>query len=339
MSVSLRIVAVAFAATALASPSVPAQYATTIVSFQPGPNANPAFPDSNALGGPRGGGISGGSSHVCVLGVGGSITLGFSSPLRDGPGADFLAFENGFATSAGVFAEVAIVEASSDGVTFARFPSRYAGPPNPQPAFGTLPMGTFSGLVGGMPVVANVVTNTVDPRDPVVAGGEAFDLADLANDPNVIAGFVDPDRIIQVRIVDVPEGTVQDSIGAFLYDNGGATGSTDLDAIAVVHDATTVSANAPVCDLRIDHNGFLHLELGDADGFFNLDLATLQASYDLQAFPLVQILPAFALTGFDGKVAHFVTGPIPTSGLLGAFAASCRDKQGRFSGDQVMIQG
>lgn len=339
MSSLHRFLAGALVATASASSSVYGQFATTVVSFNPGPSANPSFPDSNALGGPQGGGLTGGSSHVCVLGVGGSITFGFANPLRNGPGADFLAFENGFTFSGGVFAEVSAVEVSSDGVWFARFPLRYVGPPNPQPAFGSLPMGTFSGMVGGMPVLANVVTNTIDPRDPVVAGGEAFDLADLVNEPNVIAGFVDLSNITQVRIVDIPEGTVQDAIGAFVYDHGGATGSTDFDAIAVVHDTTTISQQAPICDLRIDFNGFLHLELGDPDGFFNLDLATLHASYDLQTFPLIQVLPAFALTSFDGKVAHFVTGPIPTSGLLGAFAASCRDKQGRFSGDQVMIQG
>lgn len=339
MSFPLRIVAVAFVATVFPSSFVSAQYATTVVSFTPGPNANPSFPANLTLGGPKGGGLTGGGSDVCVLGVGGSITLGFSSPLRNGPGADFLAFENGFFFSGGVFSEVAAVEVSTDGANFARFPLRYAGPPLSQPPFGSLPMGTFSGMVGGMPVLANVVTNSIDPRDPVFAGGEAFDLADLTTDPIVLAGLVDLSNITEVRIVDLQEGTVSDSAGAWIYDHGGATGSTDIDAIAVVHDATTVSSNAPVCDLWVDAQGFLHLELGDADGFFNLDLATLQASLDLQSFALVSVLPAFALTSFDGKIAHFVTGPIQGSGLLGAFAASARDKQGRFSGDQVMIQG
>jgi hypothetical protein len=339
VSILHRVIAAALAATVFSSSSSFAQFATTVVSFNPGPSANPAFPASNTLGGPRGGGLTGGSSHVCVLGVGGSITLGFANPLRNGPGADFLAFENGFTFSGGVFSEVAAVEVSSDGVNFARFPLRYAGPAAPQAAFGSMPMGTFSGMVGGMPVLANVTTNTIDPRDPVIAGGEAFDLADLASEPTVVAGLVDLDSVVEVRIVDLQEGTVQDTSGAFVYDNGGASGSADIDAVAVVHDSSTASPNAPVCDLYVDSSGFLHLEVGDLNGFFNLDLATLNASYDLQVFPLVQVLPAFVLTSYDGKVAHFVTGPIPSSGLLGAFAASVKDKQGAFAGDQVMIQG
>ena len=44
------------------------------------------------------------------------------------------------------------VEVSTDGVNFARFPTRYAGPVGPLPPFGVSPMGTFSGMTGGLPV-------------------------------------------------------------------------------------------------------------------------------------------------------------------------------------------
>lgn len=334
---SSRLLAVCLAA--LLASEARAQFATTVVSFQPGPNANPSFPATNALGGPRGGGLGGGSLDVCVLGVGGSLTLGFAAPIVDGPGADFTCFENGFVFNNGVFSEVTTVEVSTDGVTFVRFPPSYAGPPAPQPAFGSLPMGTFAGLCGGMPVVANVDTGAADPFDPVVSGGESFDLADLATDPAVVAGAVDLANIRFVRLVDVPEGTVADVHGNLIYDNGGATGSADIDAVAVLHAQGSVAPDGPVCDLFVDANGLLHWRLGDPDGISDLDASSLHASVNLAPVPAALLFQAFAVVSFDGNVAELVTGPVTGQGLLAAFAVSVRDhSSGQRSGDQVMVQ-
>lgn len=317
------------------------QFATSVVQFNSGSSANASFPAAKALGGPQGGGASGGSTDVCVLGVGGSLTLGFASPIVDGPGADLSCFENGFGFGGGGnFSEVAFVEVSSDGVNFARFPSNYAGPPVPQSAFGTLPFGTFAGLVGGLPVFSNVVSNTLDPRDPVVAGGEFFDLAELTADPLVVAGVVDLDGIQFVRVVDAIAGFDVDSSGKFVFDNGGSTGSADIDAVAVCHDANTDLAHAPICDLRFDSQGFIEWTLGDPDGFFTLSVPTLTCSVNFQAVPFSSVLPAFSIVAFDGKVATLRSlGPVTGAGILGVFAASVRDQAQTLSGDQLLLQG
>lgn len=322
-------------------PVASGQFATSVVQFTPGSNANASFPAAKALGGPQGGGSSSGSVDVCVLGVGGSLTLGFASAIVDGPGADLSCFENGFGFGgSGNFSEVAFVEVSSDGVNFARFPSNYGGPPSPQSAFGTLPFGTFSGLVGGLPVFTNVVSNTLDPRDPVVAGGEFFDLAELVADPLVVSGAVDLQAIQFVRIRDAVAGVDVDTSGKFVFDNGGATGSADIDAVAVCHDATIDLAHAPICDLRFDSQGFIEWTLGDPDGFFTLALLTITCSVDFQPVSFASVLPAFSIVAFDGKVATLRSlGPVTGSGILGVFAASVRDQAQALSGDQLLLQG
>ncbi len=313
----------------VSSPLSASEFATTVAQFTPGPGASASFPASNLLGGPQGGGLGAGGLHVCVLGDAGSVTVGFNVVVQDGPGADFLAYENGFVVGGGasVFAELAFVEVSSDGVSFARFPSSVHA------ATGT-GMGSFAGLLGGMPVLANVATNSIPPEDPVRAGGEAFDLAELAGDPLVVSGAVDLSAIRFVRFVDVLPGET-DSNGVPIPGGGAA----DPDAVTVVNHPGTVTANQPVCDLSIDGGGFLVLRLGDPNGFFDLDLTKLRASLNLVEFPFAVALPAFVPTAFDGNVYTLKTlGPVVNQGVTGAFAVSVEDFAGGFSGDQVMVQ-
>ncbi|MFG0319682.1 MAG: hypothetical protein ACF8XB_20585 [Planctomycetota bacterium JB042] len=320
----------ASAAFVLSVPAAASEFATTVVQFTPGPGANASFPSSNVIGGPQGNGLGAGGLDVCVLGDGGSITLGFNVVIQDGPGADFMAYENGFVVGGGssVFSEICHVEVSSDGVNFARFPSAYHAPTGTQ-------MGSFAGLLGGMPVLANVNTNTIPPEDPVRAGGEAFDLAELAGDPLVVAGTVDLNAIQRVRLVDVLSGET-DSNGVAIPGGGAA----DPDAVTVINHPGTVTSNQPVCDLSIDAAGFLELRLGDPNGFFDLDLAKLRASLNLVEFPFTVALPAFVPTAFDGDVYTLRTiAPVMNQGITGAFAVSVEDFAGGFSGDQVMIQG
>jgi hypothetical protein len=61
-------------------------------------------------------------------------------------------------------------------------------------------------------VFANPATNTIDPLDPAVAGGDPFDLADLAGGAGV-------SEARYVRITDRSD----------------LPGDFDLDAVAVVH--------------------------------------------------------------------------------------------------------
>lgn len=295
---------------------------------------------NNVLGGPQGGGVQFGSLHVHSLGTSGSITLGFDVRLRNGPGADFTVFENGFGFSGGIFAEVVAVDVSTNGVDWATFPTSYAGPQGPLPAFGTSPMGTYSGLAGGMPVAANVASNTIDPLDPVVSGGDSFDLDELRTHPLVLSGSIDLDDIRYVRLQDVAEGTLADRQGRWIWDHGGATGSADIDAIAVLQSDATHSADQPTCDLSLDAQGYVHWHLLDPNGFFDLDLRTLHASLDLQPFPLDLLLPSFSLVSLTSEGLHLRSlVPISGTGLLGTFAVSVRDLAGHFSGDQLMLQG
>lgn len=109
--------------------------------------------------------------------------------------------------------------------------SRYFGPPAPPGAFGVVPIGSYSGLAGQHPVLAT--SPTADPRDVCEAEGDAFDLADLAAEPSVLAGLVDLQAITHVRRVDAVSGMSLDSSGARIFDPG--SGSADVDAVTVIH--------------------------------------------------------------------------------------------------------
>ena len=182
----------------------PSRFATSVESFVPGPG--PTFGRDKlpgvVLGPPRGGGAANGSLDVVTLGNGGSITLGFApSAIVDGPGADFIVFENAFFVSGNseqTYAELASVEVSDDGQLFESFPCTATEAP-------------YGSCAGWHPVYANPDQNAIDPSDPGVAGGDAFDLADLG--------------IAHVRYVRITDRV----------DLTGADGTFDLDAVAIVH--------------------------------------------------------------------------------------------------------
>jgi hypothetical protein len=127
------------------------------------------FPDI-VFGPPRGAGCCGGSLDVMSLGNGGSIVLSFGqNAIVDGPGPDFLVFENAFYLGDDEehpFAELATVEVSADGVGWSAFPCSAVEPP-------------YGSCAGWHPVFANPEANGIDPLDPAAAGGDPFDLADL----------------------------------------------------------------------------------------------------------------------------------------------------------------
>ena len=154
----------------------------------------------------------------------GSITLGFDLPIANGPGGDLAVFENSF-YSAGTWAELAYVEVSTDGATFARFPS------------GSLtsdPVGPYG------PVDATDIHNLAGKHVNAYGAswGTPFDLDDLADHDDVMAGLVDLMAIRYVRIVDVPgSGDFADSDGRPIYDSWTTWGSGgfDLDAVGVLN--------------------------------------------------------------------------------------------------------
>ena len=212
---------------------------------------------------------------------------------------------------------------------FARFPSSYS----PQPG-GATPIGTFAGLTGGIPVLANVMTDPFSPFDPVRSGGESFDLADLSNDPLVVMGLVDLQQITQVRIVDVPDGPGTDSNGTPID----VFGSADIDAICALHHDQE-AADGPICELSIDDSGFMHLVLGDPNGFDDLDLQSLSVSFSLSVQPTSVLRRLFEITAKSPNQIEFVS-VFSVNGLVNpsTLAISVRDQAGSICGDQIFLQ-
>lgn len=158
------------------------------------------------------------STDIVCLGDGGSITLKFDPPIRDGEGADFAVFENSFDDG---FLELGYVEVSTDGETFVRFGSAYLGN-DPVGGFGKHDLTLIGGLAGRY-------------RQGF---GTPFDLGVLVNDPEVRRGKVRLSQIRYVRVVDiVGDGKSLDSFGHPIYDPHPTQQSAgfDLDAIAVLH--------------------------------------------------------------------------------------------------------
>jgi hypothetical protein len=137
-----------------------------------------------------------GSTSVVSLGHGGSITLALTdNVLVDGPGPDFIVFENAFfvgsapatpTSTCNVFAEPGKVEVSANGTTWVAFPydpSALSLVGSQQTACSSIPL--LHGLAGLTPTFTG---NWTVPDDPAVwdpngiggvsgAGGDAFDLA------------------------------------------------------------------------------------------------------------------------------------------------------------------
>jgi hypothetical protein len=80
------------------------------------------------------------------LGDGGFAICTFNDPVRNGPGADFAVFENGFDDT---FLELAFVEVSSDGINYYRFPSHSLSDTTTQTSsFGTTDATKINNLAG-----------------------------------------------------------------------------------------------------------------------------------------------------------------------------------------------
>jgi len=167
------------------------------------------------------------------LGDGGSLTLTFDPPIANGPGPDLAVFENGFAFSGLVYAELGFVEVSSNGVDFARLPSiSRTG----------APVASFDGMPASD--TYNLAGNHV--------GGTGLDLQDLLNalDPLVLAGTVDLTAITHVRVVDVIGDWTHDAsldfFGASVadpYPTAFGSGGMDLTGVAVLNAGGVVATH------------------------------------------------------------------------------------------------
>lgn len=200
---ALRASALTSLGLAACGPAAP--FAAAVVSFDEGQGAGfgkDALPDV-VLGPPEGGGSSQGGTDVLSLGQGGIIVLELGVVVEDGAGPDLLVFENPFviAATGAVYAEPGEVAVSEDGSTYVAFPCAPAEQaPNGCAGFG---------------VVRASSDNGVDPTDPSVAGGDAFDLAEVG--------------IVHARFVRITDRGAQLGQGAIA-----PTAGFDLDAVAVV---------------------------------------------------------------------------------------------------------
>ncbi|MBK7128214.1 MAG: T9SS type A sorting domain-containing protein [Crocinitomicaceae bacterium] len=199
-------------------------WATQIIDFHRGPSdiANgwislASFGDSTAALGYA----EGTSTDVVSLGDSGYITLGFAFPIMNGPGNDFVVFENSFSHD---YLELAFVEASSDGIHFVRFPSVSLTQTTAQTGtYATTDTEKIHNLAGKF----------------IQGYGTPFDLNDLIDSVNI-----NIDSIRFIRIVDVV-GTidpayanydVQGNIINDPYPTDFASGGFDLDAVAVLNE-------------------------------------------------------------------------------------------------------
>jgi len=184
--------------------------------------ANFGHPDSAV------GPIANGSVYgVVSLGDSGYITLTFDSVIANGTGPDIVVFENGFASGDGLFAELAFVEVSSNGVDFQRIPcicrnDAHVG------GFGVIDPTQYYNFCG-----ITTAGNTGSPY------GTAIDLEDAVDEPLVVNGTVDLDSITHVRLVDViGSGLTTDFFGDSVFDPYPTpfnTGGCDVNGVAVLN--------------------------------------------------------------------------------------------------------
>jgi hypothetical protein len=239
------------------------------------------------------------------------VTRALDAAPPDGPGADLTVFETPFAyRGTWILAAYATGEVTSTGTAAATFPpDRPARPAS---------WGSAQGLAGGTPCISNVVMNAVDPFDPVVSGGDAFDLAELAGEPSIAAGLVDLAAIRFVRLADVS--------------------GADIDAVAVIQHQENQAADGPTCDLWRDANDFLHLRVADPDGLADLDLSTLRVSVNLVQLKPARLLEFMApVTKTDTELELVTKAPLSAVGPQAVLAVSVSDQAGHFSGDQLSV--
>lgn len=144
-------------------PCSPGVFASEVEDFHFGTGQNHGqdtlFPQA-VFGPPDNGNVQ----EVVSLGNGGYVTLGFGGfYIVDGPGPDFVVFENPVAN----FFELATVAVSNDLVNWTEFPC-------------TAPEGASDfGSCAGAHYVYATRSNGIDPLDPAQAGGDWYDLADI----------------------------------------------------------------------------------------------------------------------------------------------------------------
>lgn len=177
----------------------------------------------------------------------GTITLTFPMPITDKAGPDFAVFENGFVVDNvdnRFSAELGYVEVSSDGIHFTRFPAAYLHE--------DLDISNGRGYASlDSRYVYNLCGKHANSYD--ISWGTPFDLAELADSADAVAGTLDLSAVTHVRIVDIPgDGSRTDAAGRPISDAWVTWGSggVDLDAVGVLN-----SSGASRIDVAVSGNG------------------------------------------------------------------------------------
>lgn len=221
------------------------------------------------------------------LGDAGSAVLQFDKPIFNGPGPDFVIFENAifsppiqFETA---FIELAFVEVSSNGIDFERFPSvSNCQFTNQIGTFEATNWNQFENLAGLYPVFYGV----------------PFNLDDI--DGNI----VDKNNITHIRIIDIV-GNIDPNFASYDSQNNiinnawptpFATCGFDLDAVGIIHSVQnldtritdnfsvypnpankiiTIKSSAP-SDIKLyDLNGNIIMQFSSTDKLFQIDISKI----------------------------------------------------------------
>jgi hypothetical protein len=193
------------------------RFATKVVSVTYGECAGFGLPDMPGivLGPPVGAGDLAGSFDVVSLGLGGEIVLSVEpNEIVDGPGADFIVFENAFYASGNQSqpaADPGEVSVSEDGVTWKTFACT---PPDGGST------GDYGACAGWHPVYS-APDNGISPFDVAKAGGDAYDLSTVG--------------LAKARFIRIKDRSTSSCAGVMPKPNNAGF---DLDAIAVVNALT-----------------------------------------------------------------------------------------------------
>lgn len=158
------------------------------------------------------------------LGDSGSIELGFDHEIYNGPGPDFVVFENGFSFGGdSTFLELAFVEVADSSGIFVRFPANSLTDTSFQvSAFGSVNASKINNLAGKY--IGNY--------------GTPFDLEDLKNIPNLNLGHIQKIKIIDVVGSLQQNFASKDANGRKINDpwpTPFASGGFDLDAVGIIN--------------------------------------------------------------------------------------------------------
>ena len=168
------------------------------------------------------------TTDVVSLGDGGSATLTFATPIVNGDGYDFAVFENPFNDS---FLELAVVEVSTDGEHFVRFPATSLTQTDYQ----------ITDNNGG--VDRTFINNLAGKYR--VGYGTPFDLEELRDSTNI-----DINNINYVRVIDVvgsidPLLGTRDAFGHMINDPFPTitySAGFDLDGVAVLNNTLNINS-------------------------------------------------------------------------------------------------